>query len=325
MIYKIAICVTSIMLCFCFHSTNAIFKPSLLFYAKSRFSENQKSEDSLLQRVLCIFFSKLINEEPMDNSLKKRIEDLWDGKSQDTSCINEAMEALNSGALRIAEKKNGEYVINDYLKKAILLFFKHTKCCLMSDSGMKYYDKVPLKTQNWTEKDFIKAGFRAVPGSFIRYSAYIAKSVVVMPSFINVGAFIDESTMIDTNALVGSCAQIGKNCHISDSVTIGGVLEPLQANPVIIEDNCFIGVKSSVTEGVIVGEGSVLAAGVTLTASTKIIDKSSGEVSYGRIPPYSVVVPGVYPSGNVNLACAVIVKRVDEQTRKKTSINELLR
>lgn len=261
----------------------------------------------------------------MSESLQNRIEKLWNGESADTSCVNEAMDALNCGALRVAEKKNDAYTINEYLKKAILLFFRYTNSSVMSCGGVNYYDKVPLKTQNWAEDDFVKAGFRAVPGSFIRYSAYIAKSVVVMPSFVNVGAFIDESTMIDTNALVGSCAQIGKKCHISDSVTIGGVLEPLQANPVIIEDNCFIGVKSAVTEGVIVGEGSVLAAGTTLTASTKIVDRSSGAVSYGKIPPYSVVVPGVYPSEGVNLACAVIVKRVDEKTRMKTSINDLLR
>lgn len=261
----------------------------------------------------------------MENLLKNKIEKLWDNLTDDILCINETMKGLDSGILRIVEKKNGDFVINEYLKKAILLFFKYNNPCLMEIGESKYYDKVPLKTANWTEMDFLNAGFRAVPGCFIRYSAYIAKSVVIMPSFINVGAFIDEGTMIDTNALVGSCAQIGKNCHISDGVTIGGVLEPLQANPVIIEDNCFIGVRSAVTEGVIVGEGAVLAAGTSITASTKIIDKETGSITFGRIPPYAVVVPGVYPSENVNLCCAVIVKQVDERTRKKTSINELLR
>lgn len=261
----------------------------------------------------------------MRNNLKNRIEDLWDGKTDDISCINEAMQGLDSGELRIVEKINGEFVVNDYLKKSILLFFKHTKATVMPGNGCSYFDKVPLKTTNWTEKDFLNAGFRMVPGSIVRYSAHISKSAVIMQSFINVGAFIGEGTMIDTNALVGSCAQIGKYCHISDGVTIGGVIEPLQANPVIIEDNCFIGVRSSVTEGVIVEEGAVLGAGTTLTASTKILNKSTGEITYGKIPAYSVVVSGAYPSDGVSLYCAVIIKSVNEQTRKKTSINDLLR
>ncbi len=261
----------------------------------------------------------------MKQTLRNRIEDLWNEKSNDIFYIDEAMKKLDNGELRMVEKNNGEFIVNDYLKKAILLFFKHTKTIVMQGAGCAYFDKVPLKTTNWTEKDFLHAGFRMVPGSVVRYSAHISKFAVIMQSFINVGAFIGEGTMIDTNALVGSCAQIGKNCHISDGVTIGGVIEPLQANPVIIEDTCFIGVRSSVTEGVIVGEGSVLGAGTTLTASTKILNKITGEITYGRIPPYSVVVPGVYPSGNVNLCCAVIIKSVDEQTRKKTSINDLLR
>ena len=261
----------------------------------------------------------------MSEILKNKIESLWDGRSQNTSCIAEAMEKLDKGELRIAEKKDGVWHVNDYLKKAILLFFKHSASEVMHGEACNFFDKVPLKTAGWTEQDFIRAGFRAVPNSYVRYSAYVAKSVVLMPSFVNVGAYIDEGTMIDSNVLVGSCAQIGKNCHISDGVTIGGVLEPLQANPVIVEDNCFIGVRSAVTEGVIIQEGAVLSSGVLLTASTKIIDRESGEISYGKIPPYSVVVSGTYPSGNVNLYCAVIVKRVTEQTRKKTSVNELLR
>ncbi len=258
--------------------------------------------------------------------LKEKIERIWNGKATDLSAMYEALEKLNKGELRITEKKDGIWKVNDYLKKAILLYFKNASSKITSGGICSFFDKVPLKTENWTESDFENSGFRAVPGSLVRYTAYIAKSVVLMPSFVNVGAYIDEGTMIDSNALVGSCAQIGKNCHISDGVTIGGVLEPLQASPVIIEDNCFIGVRSSVTEGVIVEEGAVLATGTMLSASTKIIDRETGEISYGRIPAYSVVVPGTYPSKNgIHLACAVIVKKVTEQTRLKTSINELLR
>jgi 2,3,4,5-tetrahydropyridine-2-carboxylate N-succinyltransferase len=235
------------------------------------------------------------------------------------------LDKLDKGELRIANRIDGVWKVEDYLKKAILLYFKYTKAQVIPGNECNFFDKTPLKTFGWTTSDFINAGFRAVPGSLVRYSAYIAKSVVLMPCFVNVGAHVDEGTMIDANSLVGSCAQIGKRCHISDGVTIGGVLEPLQATPVIIEDNCFIGAKSTVLEGVIVGEGSVLAAGVILSASTKIIDRETGETSFGKIPPYSVVVPGAYPSGNVNICCAVIVKRADERTRQKTSINELLR
>ncbi len=258
--------------------------------------------------------------------LKEEIEQIWNGEVTDLSAMYDALEKLDKGELRIAEKKDGIWKVNDYLKKAILLYFKNASSEIISGGVCSFFDKVPLKTNNWTKSDFENSGFRSVPGSLVRYTAYIAKSVVLMPSFVNVGAYIDEGTMIDSNALVGSCAQIGKNCHISDGVTIGGVLEPLQANPVIIEDNCFIGVKSSVTEGVIIGEGAVLATGTMLSASTKIIDRETGKISYGKIPAYSVVVPGTYPSKNgVHLACAVIVKKVTEQTRQKTSINELLR
>jgi 2,3,4,5-tetrahydropyridine-2-carboxylate N-succinyltransferase len=258
--------------------------------------------------------------------LKEKIDQIWNGKVADLSAMYEALKKLDKGELRIAEKKEGLWQVNDYLKKAILLYFKNSNSEIMRGETCSFFDKVPLKTKNWTKDDFEKSGFRSVPGSLVRYTAYVAKSVVLMPSFVNVGAYIDEGTMIDSNALVGSCAQIGKNCHISDGVTIGGVLEPLQANPVIIEDNCFIGVKSSVTEGVIVEEGAVLATGTMLSASTKIVDRETGEISYGKIPAYSVVVPGTYPSKNgVHLACAVIVKKVTEQTRRKTLINELLR
>lgn len=258
--------------------------------------------------------------------LKEKIEQIWNGEISDLSAMYESLEKLDKGELRIAEKQGKVWKVNDYLKKAILLFFKNSNSEIMQGEVCPFFDKVPMKTKNWRGEDFENAGFRSVPGSLVRYTAYVAKSVVLMPSFVNVGAYIDEGTMIDSNALVGSCAQIGKNCHISDGVTIGGVLEPLQANPVIIEDNCFIGVKSSITEGVIVEEGAVLATGTMLTASTKIIDRENGRVSYGKIPAYSVVVPGTYPSKNgVHLSCAVIVKKVTEQTRKKTSINELLR
>ncbi|MDR0677735.1 MAG: 2,3,4,5-tetrahydropyridine-2,6-dicarboxylate N-succinyltransferase [Holosporaceae bacterium] len=261
-----------------------------------------------------------------EEDLKKDIEALWSSKDlENTSSVNEVMQKLDEGVLRVAQKNEEEWNVNEYVKKAILLYFKIAKSKLIPGNECNFFDKVPLKTYNWSESDFVRAGFRAVPGSIVRYSAYIAKSVVLMPSFINVGAFVDEGTMVDTNALVGSCAQIGKKCHISDGVTIGGVLEPLQANPVIIEDNCFIGAKSAVLEGVIVGEGSVLAAGTVLSGSTKILNRETKEISYGKIPPYSVVVPGTYPSGNVNICCAVIAKQVEEQTRSKVSINELLR
>jgi len=262
----------------------------------------------------------------MLGSLQERIERLWDEQNpQDLSCINEAMEKLDGGELRIATKVGDSWLVNDYLKKAILLYFRYSKSQIMRGGECNFFDKIPLKTSGWSESDFENAGFRAVPGSIVRYSAYIAKSVILMPSFVNVGAFVDEGTMIDTHALVGSCAQIGKKCHISDGVTIGGVLEPTNATPVIIDDNCFIGAKSVVTEGVIVGEGSVLGAGTILSASIKIINKENGEIGYGKIPPYSVVVPGTYASGNVNLGCAVIVKRANEETRRKVSINDLLR
>lgn len=258
--------------------------------------------------------------------LKEKIEKIWNGESNNFSDVLIALEKLDKGELRIAEKFNGSWRINDYLKKAILLYFKNTPSKIIDGGICPFFDKVPLKTKNWTQDDFFKNGFRAVPGSLIRYSAYVANSVVLMPGFVNVGAYIDEGTMIDSNVLVGSCAQIGKNCHISDGVTIGGVLEPLQANPVIIEDNCFIGVKSAITEGIVVEEGAVLATGTILSASTKIIDRETGDISHGKVPAYSVVVPGTYPSKNgINLSCAVIVKKVTEETRAKTSVNDLLR
>lgn len=242
--------------------------------------------------------------------------------------VREILFELDQGELRVAEKVKGNWETHSWVKKAILLSFRLNDSFVMNHHYAPAYDKVPLKFEEWAEEQFKEAGFRVVPGAIVRYSAYIAPGTVIMPSFINVGAYIDKGTMIDSAVRVGSCAQIGKNCHLSDNVGIGGVLEPLQANPVIVEDNCFIGACSEIVEGVFVGEGSVIGAGIMLTASTKIVDRDSNKVSYGRIPPYSVVVPGVLPDSaptKPGLQCAVIIKHVDEKTRAKTSINELLR
>ena len=244
--------------------------------------------------------------------------------------VNEALAMLDAGTARVAQKgDDGEWVVNQWLKKAVLLSFRLNPNEIMTDgvNGGVWWDKVPSKFQGWTAEDFQKAGLRAVPPAAVRRGAYIAPGVVLMPSYTNIGAYVGEGTMIDTWASVGSCAQVGKNCHISAGTGIGGVLEPLQANPTIIEDNCFIGARSEVVEGVIVGEGSVIAMGVFITQSTKIVNRQTGEISYCRIPPYSVVVHGTLPDpkGGPSLACAVIVKTVDEGTRAKTSINELLR
>jgi 2,3,4,5-tetrahydropyridine-2-carboxylate N-succinyltransferase len=243
--------------------------------------------------------------------------------------VEGALGALDEGRLRVAEKVSGQWRVNQWLKKAVLLSFRLNDMAEIpgGPGGAAWWDKVDSKFKDWGANRFRAAGFRAVPGSIVRRSAFIAKGAVLMPCFVNVGAHVGEGTMIDTWATVGSCAQIGKNCHISGGAGIGGVLEPLQANPVIIEDNCFVGARSEVAEGVIVGEGSVLAMGVFLGASTKIIDRTNGDVHYGRVPPYSVIVPGSLPAaaGGPALYCAVIVKRVDERTRAKTSINELLR
>jgi 2,3,4,5-tetrahydropyridine-2-carboxylate N-succinyltransferase len=244
-----------------------------------------------------------------------------------------ALGLLDRGEARIAEKKDGSWIVHDWLKKAILLSFRLNDNQIMGEPiPGPWWDKVPGKFSGWNAGSFQAAGFRAVPGAIVRRSAYIAPGVVLMPSFVNAGAYVDEGTMVDTWATVGSCAQIGKNCHISGGAGIGGVLEPLQANPVIIEDNCFIGARSEVAEGVIIGEGSVLSMGVFIGQSTKIVDRASGEILYGRVPPFSVIVPGSLPgraladgSQGPSLYCAVIVKRVDGQTRAKTSINELLR
>ncbi|RME15249.1 MAG: 2,3,4,5-tetrahydropyridine-2,6-dicarboxylate N-succinyltransferase [Alphaproteobacteria bacterium] len=243
--------------------------------------------------------------------------------------IEETLAALDSGRLRVAERQeNGDWHVNQWAKKAVLLGFriKDMEAQSGGPQGGGWWDKVDSKFAGWGEDQWKAAGFRAVPTAVVRKSAYIAPGVVLMPSFVNLGAYVDEGTMVDTWATVGSCAQIGKNVHLSGGVGIGGVLEPMQAGPTIIEDNCFIGARSEVVEGCIVREGSVLGMGVFIGKSTKIVDRETGEVMYGEVPPYSVVVAGSMPSKNgINLYCAVIVKRVDAQTRSKTAINDLLR
>ena len=272
------------------------------------------------------------------SDLSAAIEAAWDkheslgvtSKGAERDAVEAALDALDNGSLRVAEKIDGAWKVNEWLKKAVLLSFRLNDMKLI-DGGpgnAVWWDKVDSKFAGWTEEKFRAAGFRAVPGAIVRRSAFIAKGAVLLPSFVNVGARVGEGTMIDTWATVGSCAQVGSHCHISGGAGLGGVLEPLQAAPTIIEDNCFIGARAEVAEGVIVGEGSVLSMGVYLSASTRIIDRTTGEVHLGKVPPYSVVVSGSAPTGNntgPNLYCAVIVKRVDEKTRAKTSINELLR
>ena len=253
-----------------------------------------------------------------------------DTKGEVRDAVQETLNALDSGTLRVAEKMDGNWVVNQWAKKAVLLGFRLNPMAQMGTApgGGAYWDKVPAKWSSWGDAQWSEAGFRAVPGCFVRHSAHIAKNVVLMPSFVNLGAFVDEGTMVDTWATVGSCAQIGKNVHLSGGVGIGGVLEPLQAGPVIIEDNCFIGARSEVVEGVVVEEGAVLAMGVFLSSTTKIVNRDTGEIMTGRVPAYSVVVPGTLPNADPakpSLACAVIVKTVDAQTRSKTAINELLR
>ena len=272
-------------------------------------------------------------------ALEAAIEAAWEArdsispstKGEVRDAVEATLSALDSGSLRVAEKRGADWYVNQWAKKAVLLSFRLRDNAVMPYGGdaaafAQGFDKVDLKYADWTDADFRKAGFRAVPGAVVRRSAHIAKGVVLMPSFVNLGAFVDEGTMVDTWATVGSCAQIGKNVHLSGGVGIGGVLEPMQAGPTIIEDNCFIGARSEVVEGCIVREGSVLGMGVFIGQSTKIVDRETGEVMYGEVPAGSVVVAGSMPSkGGVNLYCAVIVKKVDAQTRSKTSINELLR
>lgn len=278
-----------------------------------------------------------------NNDLSQTIDQAWEDRADINAqtkgaardAVEEALAQLDAGQARIAEKIGGEWVVHQWLKKAVLLSFRLNDMAMISGApgGGHWYDKVESKFAHWTQADFAKAGFRAVPDAVVRRSAYIAPGVVLMPSFVNVGAYVGEGTMVDTWATVGSCAQVGKNCHISGGTGIGGVLEPLQAGPVIIEDNVFVGARSEVAEGVVVEEGSVISMGVFLGASTKIIDRETGEIFMGRVPAYSVVIPGTLPSDKImvngqpapSLACAVIVKRVDEKTRSKTSINELLR
>ena len=269
--------------------------------------------------------------------LETAIEAAWENRDAITitttgevrDAIEDTMNALDSGKLRVAEKQDdGSWHVNQWAKKAVLLSFRLNDMEPISggNGGSDLWDKVPSKFAGWGDNQWREAGFRAVPGSIVRRSAYIAPGVVLMPSFVNLGAYVDEGSMVDGWATVGSCAQIGKNVHLSGGVGIGGVLEPMQAGPTIIEDNCFIGARSEVVEGCIVREGSVLGMGVFIGQSTKIVDRETGEVMYGEVPPYSVVVAGSMPTkNNINLYCAVIVKRVDERTRSKTGINELLR
>lgn len=278
----------------------------------------------------------------MTQDLAAAIEAAWDARdtlSTSTQgavreAVTEALSLLDAGKARVATKEAGGWTVHQWLKKAVLLSFRLNDMEPISGGpgGADWWDKVPSKFQGWGSEEFKAAAFRAVPGAIVRRSAFVAPNVVLMPSFVNVGAFVDSGTMVDTWVTIGSCAQIGKNCHISGGVGIGGVLEPLQAGPVIIEDNVFVGARSEVAEGVVVEEGSVLSMGVFLGASTKIIDRSTGEVFVGRVPAYSVVVPGALPGKPLpdgtpgpSLYCAVIVKRVDAQTRSKTGINELLR
>ena len=255
-----------------------------------------------------------------------------DSDSKIITAIEHTIESLDQGKIRVSEKKGDNWIVHEWIKKAILLSFRVNEMETLNGPYSSWYDKAHLikgKTAGWSKEDHVKAGFRMVPNSPVRKGSFVGKNAVLMPCFINIGGYVDEGTMIDTWSTVGSCAQIGKNCHISGGVGIGGVLEPLQASPVIIEDNCFIGARSEVAEGVIVGEGSVVSMGVYLGASTKIYDRKTKSISYGKIPPYSVVVAGSMPSDNdkdgPNLYCAVIVKTVDEKTRSKTSVNDLLR
>ena len=273
----------------------------------------------------------------MSQQLQQIIDNAWENRADLSAkaaptevreAVAHAIEQLDRGLLRVAGKKDGDWVVNQWLKKAVLLSFRLEDNVPMPAGGYsQFYDKVPSKFANYTQEDFAAGGFRVVPPAIARRGSFIAKNVVLMPSYTNIGAYVDEGTMVDTWATVGSCAQIGKNVHLSGGVGIGGVLEPLQANPVIIEDNCFIGARSEVVEGVIVEENSVISMGVYLGQSTKIYDRETGEVSYGRIPAGSVVVAGNLPSkdGTHSLYCAVIVKKVDAKTRAKVGLNELLR
>ncbi|MEQ1899387.1 MAG: 2,3,4,5-tetrahydropyridine-2,6-dicarboxylate N-succinyltransferase [Devosia sp.] len=277
-----------------------------------------------------------------DLNLQKTIEAAWEDRQSVNNqtkgavreAVDEALSLLDSGKARVAERQaQGQWSVHQWLKKAVLLSFRlNDNAVIAGPGGTNWFDKVPSKFEGWGENRFREAGFRAVPGSIVRRGSHIGKGVILMPSFVNIGAFVDENSMVDGWATVGSCAQIGKNVHLSGGVGIGGVLEPMQAGPTIIEDNCFIGARSEVVEGVVVGEGSVLSMGVFIGASTKVVDRATGEVFMGKVPPFSVVVAGSmpgkpFPNGQPgpSLYCAVIVKTVDAQTRSKTGINELLR
>jgi 2,3,4,5-tetrahydropyridine-2,6-dicarboxylate N-succinyltransferase len=270
------------------------------------------------------------------DTTRKAIEDAWENRAGLTpssapkalrAAVEQVIAGLDSGKLRVAEKSNGTWITHQWIKKAVLLSFRVEDNQVLPGGATSYYDKVPSKFASFSSEEFKQGGFRVVPPAVARRGAYVAKNVVLMPCFVNIGAYVDEGTLVDTWATVGSCAQIGKNVHLSGGVGIGGVLEPVQAGPVVIEDNCFIGARSEVVEGVIVEENSVLSMGVYLSATTKIYDRASGQVMYGRVPSGSVVVPGTLPSADrkYGLYCAVIVKRVDAGTRAKTSLNELLR
>jgi len=272
----------------------------------------------------------------MTLDLQTTIEKAWDDRASLTprdadasiiEAVEHTIDGLDHGRIRVAEKIDGDWVVHQWVKKAVLLSFRLNDNAIMGENPLQFYDKVPLKFAGYGDRAFSEGGYRVVPPAVARRGAFLGRNVVLMPSYVNIGAYVGEGTMVDTWATVGSCAQIGKNVHLSGGVGIGGVLEPLQANPTIIEDNCFIGARSEVVEGVIVEENSVLAMGVFLSQSTKIFDRSTGKITYGRVPSGSVVVPGSLPSadGSHSLACAVIVKRVDAQTRAKTSINDLLR
>ena len=280
--------------------------------------------------------SVTVNIKPShQHPLQPVIEDLWERRAElspqsepeKIRAIEQVVAELDCGQLRVAEKCAGQWVTHQWVKKAVLLYFRTHDNERMKGGCSRYFDKVPTKFDDYTAADFREGGFRVVPPAVARHGAFLARGVVLMPSYVNIGAYVDENTMVDTWATVGSCAQIGKNVHLSGGVGIGGVLEPLQANPTIIEDNCFIGARSEIVEGVIVEENSVISMGVYISQSTKIYDRTSGEILYGRVPAGSVVVSGSLPArdGSHSLYCAVIVKKVDAQTRAKTSINDLLR
>ncbi len=272
--------------------------------------------------------------QTIEAAFENRAEVNLETRGEVRDAVEAALNLLDSGKARVAEKIDGEWQVNQWLKKAVLLSFRLNDNQPMTGGaqGSTWWDKVPTKFEGWSDNTWREAGFRAVPGAIVRKSAHIGRNVILMPSFVNLGAYVDDATMVDTWVTVGSCAQIGKNVHLSGGVGIGGVLEPLQANPTIIEDNCFIGARSEIVEGVVVGEGSVVSMGVFIGASTKIVNRQTGEVHMGKVPPYSVVVSGSLPGKPLpdgtpgpNLYCAVIVKTVDAQTRSKTGINELLR